>query len=345
MPVHLLKGGGVDFEEVRAYQFGDDIRTIDWRVTARRMNPHTKVFREERERPVMVLLDQSHSMFFGSQLNFKSVTAAEAAAMISWATLQHGDRIGGVIFNEQNLTEIRPKRANKSLMHLFSQTETMNHALSIDSMPGIMPEGFFAKALRHARRVAHPGTHIFIISDFNHMDDEASRNLRQLAKHCQLMAIQITDPLEQELPQPDRYTITNGRHRHTIDTRQKQVREKFRQQFLSKDQQLTDELKQYRIPLLPLSTASNTGDQLLVEFGSRHRGERRGEIRCSNPRCKTLLPDYARMYSPTPLVSGPPAPGWWGGCATDPCRCYCCWNLAFPAMAQEPLQKTGNKTG
>ena len=272
-----FKGRGVDFEEVRAYQFGDDIRTIDWRVTARRMKPHTKVFREERERPVMVLLDQSHSMFFGSQLNFKSVTAAEAAAMISWATLQHGDRIGGVIFNEQNLTEVRPKRANKSLMHLFSQTESMNRALSIDTMPGIMPEGFFSRALRHARRVAHPGTHIFVVSDFSQMDDEASRNLRQLAKHCQAMAIQVIDPMEQELPLPDRYTITNGRHRHTIDTRQKQVREKFRRQYLAKDQQLTDELQQYRIPLLQLSTAESTSDQLLTLFGSRHRSERRGK--------------------------------------------------------------------
>lgn len=272
-----FKGRGVDFEEVRAYQFGDDIRTIDWRVTARRMKPHTKVFREERERPVMVLLDQSHSLFFGSQLNFKSVTAAETAAMISWATLQHGDRIGGVIFNEQNLTEIRPKRANKTLMHLFSQTESMNRALNIHSMPGTMPEGFFAKALRHARRVAHPGTHIFIISDFNHMDDEASRNLRQLARHCQLMALQITDPLEQELPSPDRYTITNGRHRHTIDTRQKQLRKQFRQQYLEKDRQLAEELKQHRIPLLQLSTAATTSDQLLTLFGSRHHGERKGK--------------------------------------------------------------------
>lgn len=272
-----FKGRGVDFEEVRAYQFGDDIRTIDWRVTARRMKPHTKVFREERERPVMVLLDQSHSMFFGSQLNFKSVTAAEAAALISWATLQHGDRIGGVIFNERNLTEIRPKRANKSLMHLLSQTESMNNALSINTMPGIIPEGFFARALRHARRVAHPGTHIFMISDFNHMDNDASRHLRQLAKHCQLMAIHISDPLEQELPVPDQYTITNGRHRHTIDTRKKQVREKFRLQYLTRDQQLAEELQQYRIPLLQLSSAEETSSQLLTLFGSRHHGERRGK--------------------------------------------------------------------
>ena len=270
-----FKGRGVDFEEVRAYQFGDDIRTIDWRVTARRMKPHTKVFNEERERPVMVLLDQSHSMFFGSRLNFKSVTAAETAALISWATLQHGDRIGGVIFNEDSLTEIRPKRSNKSLMHLFSQTEKMNNALNINNMPGTLPQGFLAKALRHARRVAHPGTHIFIISDFSNMNDEASRNLQQLAKHCQLMALHITDPMEQELPIPGRYSITNGHHRHTIDTRQKDVREQFRQQHQNRNQHLSNLLIQYRIPLLQLSTHQSTSDQLLDLFGaSRHRKQR-----------------------------------------------------------------------
>lgn len=268
-----FKGRGIDFEEVRAYQFGDDIRNIDWRVTARRMKPHTKVFREERERPVMVLLDQSHSLFFGSQLNFKSVTAAEAAGIISWATLQHGDRIGGVLFNENTLTEIRPKRSNKSLMHLFSQTEKLNNDLSINSMPIKASSGYLAKALRHARRVAHPGTHIFIISDFSDMSEETGRHLRNLSRHCQLMALQISDPMEQELPLPDRYTITNGLHRQTIDTRRHSLRQQFRQQRISRDEWLTDEFQRYRIPLLQLSTAEDTGDQLLASFGTnRGRG-------------------------------------------------------------------------
>lgn len=268
-----FKGRGVDFEEVRAYQFGDDIRTIDWRVTARRMKPHTKVFKEERERPVLVLLDQSHSLFFGSKLNFKSVTAAETAALISWSTLQHGDRIGGVIFNESSLQEIRPKRSNKSLMHLFSQTEKQNNALNIRSMPKSMPQGYLAKALRHARRVSHPGTHIFVISDFHDMDEDANRQLQLLSRHCQLMAIKISDPMEQELPIPGNYTITNGQHRQTVDTRRKKLREAFREQFLISHQQLDHAMGQYRIPLLQLSTAENTGEQLLALFGvSRHRG-------------------------------------------------------------------------
>ena len=263
-----FKGRGVDFEEVRAYQFGDDIRSIDWRVTARRMKPHTKVFREERERPVMVLLDQSHSLFFGSQLNFKSVTAAEAAGIISWATLQHGDRIGGVLFNEESLTEVRPKRSNKSLMHLFSQTEKLNNSLSIDSMPSSQTKGYLAKALRHARRVAHPGTHIFLISDFSDMDEETSQHLRNLSRHCQLMAIQVSDPLEQNLPAPDRYTVTNGMHRQTIDTRRSLLRQQFQQQSLTRNQWLADEFKRYRIPLLPLNAAQDTSEQLLALFGS-----------------------------------------------------------------------------
>ncbi|OED41195.1 hypothetical protein ACH42_14530 [Endozoicomonas sp. (ex Bugula neritina AB1)] len=270
-----FKGRGVDFEEVRAYQFGDDIRSIDWRVTARRMKPHTKVFKEERERPVMVLMDQSHSLFFGSQLNFKSVTAAEAAGMISWATLQHGDRIGGVLFNENTLTEIRPKRSNKSLMHLFSQTEKLNNELSIRTMTSSTSKGHLAKALRHARRVAHPGTHIFLISDFNDMDEETGRHLRNLSRHCQVMALQVSDPLEQELPAPDRYTITNGMHRQTIDTRHRSLRQQFNQQSVSRNQWLTDEFKRYRIPLLQLNAAEDTSEQLLALFGSS-RGSHRG---------------------------------------------------------------------
>ena len=270
-----FKGRGVDFEEVRAYQFGDDIRTIDWRVTARRMKPHTKVFREERERPVMVLLDQSHSLFFGSQLNFKSVTAAETAAIISWATLQHGDRIGGLLFNENTLTEIRPKRSNKALMHLFNQTEQMNCSLSIDTMPRQPNGGHLTKALRHARRVAHPGTHIFVISDFSDLDEETGQHLRHLSRHCQLMALQVSDPLEKELPAPNRYTVTNGAHRHTVDTRRDALRQQFHQKSLEHNQWLTSEFQRYRIPLLSLSAAQNTSDQLLTLFGA-NRGSKRG---------------------------------------------------------------------
>jgi len=118
------KGRGVDFEEFRAYQPGDDIRQIDWRVTARTGRPFTKVFREERERPVIIGIDQCHNMFFGSQVAFKSVVAAEAAAIICWTTVDNGDRVGGVVFNDGGNELIKPRRSKRSALR-FVDTLTL----------------------------------------------------------------------------------------------------------------------------------------------------------------------------------------------------------------------------
>ena len=272
-----FKGRGIDFEEVRAYQFGDDIRSIDWRVTARRMKPHTKVFREERERPVMILLDQGHTMFFGSQLNFKSVTAAEIAALIAWAALNHGDRIGGVIFNEHELQETRPKRSRKTLMHWLNQTEVMNRKLRQASVSSIDAQNGLARTLRHTRRVAHPGTQLFLISDFNHVNEESGQHLAQLARHNELMAIKVNDPLEQELPTPDHYRITDGMHNLSVNTARPQLRQQFHQQYLTHHEQLKQMLSRYRIPLLEMSCATPSAQQLLRLYGIRTNNREPGK--------------------------------------------------------------------
>ena len=257
-----FKGRGIDFEEVRAYQFGDDIRTIDWRVTARRLKPHTKVFREERERPVMIALDQSHTMFFGSRLNFKSVTAAEVAALIAWATLHHGDRIGGVIFNERELLETRPRRSRKTLMHWLNQTEQMNRKLQLATIASTDLGLGLTRALRHLRRVAHPGTQIFLVSDFAAVSEEAEQHLAQLARHNELLAIKVNDPLEQELPRPDYYRITDGMHNLTINTARPELRQQFHQHYQRQHDQLKSLLLRYRIGLMSVSTAQPTVSQL-----------------------------------------------------------------------------------
>ncbi|UYM16724.1 DUF58 domain-containing protein [Endozoicomonas euniceicola] len=275
-----FKGRGVDFEEVRAYQHGDDIRSIDWRVTARRSKPHTKVFREERERPVLILLDQSHSLFFGSRLNFKSVTAAEACSLLAWATLNHGDRIGGVVFNEESLSEIRPKRSKQTLMHLLKQASEHNQSLRAKSIPASLSSasgGYLAKALRHARRVSHPGSHIFVISDFAQHNEEALRHFSRLSRHCEMMAVHISDPMEAELPRPGRYDITNGVHRQTIETRAGKVRQNYRQQYEQHTSNLKEQFSSLKIPFIQLQTDLDTSAQLLEHFGSaRSRQGARG---------------------------------------------------------------------
>jgi uncharacterized protein (DUF58 family) len=128
-----FRGRGIDFEEVRSYQPGDDIRTIDWRVTARTGSAHTKLFREERERPVLVVVDQRASMFFGSSHCFKSVLAAQLAGLLAWSALDSGDRIGGLVFNDEEHRDIRPRRSRKTALALMSHVAHYNAALPLQA--------------------------------------------------------------------------------------------------------------------------------------------------------------------------------------------------------------------
>jgi len=212
-----FRGRGMEFSEVRMYQPGDDVRSIDWRVTARRQKPHTKLFNEERERPLLIVCDQSRSQFFGSQVAFKSVRAAETAALFAWAALEHNDRVGGIVFSEQGHQEIKPARNRKSIMRLLKGISDFNQALDI-STP--VPEGafHFNDALIETIRLAKPGTLIVIISDFRHLNEESEKRLTMLSKHNELLLVRTIDPIEQQLPPPGFYPVSDGTETLVIDS-------------------------------------------------------------------------------------------------------------------------------
>src|SRR5215831_10459885 len=140
-PVHSLlfgrrasrvRGRGLDFEELRAYVPGDDVRRIDWRVTARMPKPYVRVYTEERDRPTLLLIDQRINMFFGSKVSMKSVIAAEIAALAAWRVYQQGDRTGAIVFNDTNTEEIRMHRSRATVLQILEQTSKMNHELRAD---------------------------------------------------------------------------------------------------------------------------------------------------------------------------------------------------------------------
>ena len=148
-----FRGRGIDFSEVRVYQPGDDVRTIDWRVTARTQVAHTKVFQEEKERPVLILVDQSASMYFGSQVTFKSVLAARTAAIIAWAALERGDRVGGLVFSELGHREVRPRRNKRAVLRLLNEMHDFNHALKKESISesATYSDNYFTEALSNIK--------------------------------------------------------------------------------------------------------------------------------------------------------------------------------------------------
>lgn len=224
------QGRGIDFSEVRLYQPGDDIRSIDWKVTARTSKTHTKIFQEERERPVMILVDQGPSLYFGTQIRFKSVAAVRLAALLGWAALDQGDRVGGIVFSQCAHREVRPRRNRKSLLRFIHDSIRFNHDLQQNWQKA--EEISLTDMIAATQRTVRHGSLVFIISDFSGFDAETENRLGQLGRNNEIQGIQIFDPIESDLPAPGRYSITNGQSIQEIDTASKTARSRHAQKFI-----------------------------------------------------------------------------------------------------------------
>lgn len=266
--LHLsrMRGRGLDFEEFRPYQAGDDIRLIDWRVTARTNRPFTKVFREERERPVIIAVDQTHNMYFGSQVAFKSVLAAQTAALFCWLAIDNGDRVGGLVFSDWDSSLVRPKRSRRSALHLLNQVFLYNQELQHVKDPGSHREaapGFkpgLAHALGQIRRITKPGSTLYIISDFMTLDEKALQYLNQLSRYNNVICCIVYDGLEESLPVPGFYSITDGSRKGALNTHSNKARNRYREQFQQRMKNLESELDKLKIQLIKMRT-----NQLVVE--------------------------------------------------------------------------------
>ncbi|MFT7681382.1 MAG: hypothetical protein ACI935_000836, partial [Moritella dasanensis] len=185
-----IKGRGMEFNECRQYQPGDDIRSIDWRITARTGKTYSKLFSEEKERPVYVLLDLSSSMYFGSQYRLKSVQACHLTALLAWATKHKSDRVGGIIIGEFGHKELKPQRQQRGIMQLLSQTVTLHNAQltqkNVANGNDVTTPESLAGALTRLRMVCKTGSHIMIVSDFLNLDDKAQKQLALLKRHNEI---------------------------------------------------------------------------------------------------------------------------------------------------------------
>lgn len=222
------KGRGIDFAEVRPYEPGDDVRTIDWRVTARKQRVHTKVFREERERPVLFFVDQSQSLFFGSRQRLKSVAVAEATALLAWQALGEHDRVGGLVLGNDRFAVHRPFRNLRPVARFLYAIAEYNQALS---RAGAARRENRVAAMLAFRRLVLTGYRIVLVSDFATDLDLWEELVHAIARHNRATLVQITDPLESELPPDDLYAVTDGQARLQFDSSDIALRRHFHARF------------------------------------------------------------------------------------------------------------------
>ena len=224
--VSRFRGRGMEYSESRIYLPGDDIRSIDWRVTARTGRPHTKLFHEERDRPVLFVVDLGEHMRFGTRQAFKSVVAAEAATLLAWAAAEDGDRVGGLVLTGGLAAESRIRGGRRGALGLF---RALAGARNETDAP--VDGGGLEDALARALRVARPGTLVVVISDFSGLRDPAQRHLIRLREHNDLLCVWVHDRLEAVPPPPARYPIGDGRRTTTLDTRSGAVVRAVTQRF------------------------------------------------------------------------------------------------------------------
>ena len=233
-----FRGRGVDYVESRNYQPGDDIRQMDWRVTARTGRPHTKLFQEEREQSTFLLVDFNPSMRFGTRKRFKSVQAARSAAMLAWAAVLGGDRVGALGFGPNLNSEVKPSGGARGALRVLRALAQWDAIAAGDEEPVPLSQG-----LQRAHRLARPGCRVVLLTDGFSADPQAQAPLSMLAAHCDVVAVVITDPLELAAPPPARYAMRSESGLVTLDFSAAKTRKQWTELFSQRRERLIDMLR------------------------------------------------------------------------------------------------------
>jgi uncharacterized protein (DUF58 family) len=281
-PVHSLlfgrhashvRGRGLDFEELRSYVSGDDVRRIDWRVTARMQKPFVRVYSEERDRPTMLVVDQRINMFFGSRHSMKSVVAAEVAALAAWRVVQQGDRVGAMVFNDSSTEEVRMRRSRATVMRILDRICNQNRLLRGDSPAQPRPERL-DEVLKSVSRVCRHDALIVIASDFDGAGPGTRDLLLHLSRSNDVICCLTYDPLAVRLPPAEQLVVSNGELQVELQLGDATVRKSILDASDERMRGILSWQHELGIPVLPLSTADDVPSQvrhLLGQFA--HMGQ------------------------------------------------------------------------
>lgn len=255
----VFRGSGLDFEEVREYREGDDIRNMEWHVTARTDAPHLKVFREERERSVMLCVDNGPHMNFGTRGTFKSIQAARAAALIGWAAHTQHDRVGGLVFGDPQtrLSYFRPNRGRRALWRLLQ-------ALSLPRGEGLCQGDPLSDALQKLNRGIPTGSLIFIIAAFDREIENLEYSLGRLQQRHAVVLLPVDDPAEKDIPSMGKVMFT-GPDGNTleVDTDDEQARRAYRDAWQQRRNKLSTMANRLGITFIPLITNEDVHHSLV----------------------------------------------------------------------------------
>jgi len=250
-----FRGRGMDYQESRVYQAGDDIRNMDWLVTARTGTAHTKLFQEERERPIHIVIDTNASMSFGTKKEFKSVTAAKAASLLAWAAVKNGDRVGVMSYGKDGIHHEKPVGGKRGMMRLIAHLVQTSNQESEKTTP-------LEEALQRLRTIIRPGSLVIIVSDFYQLGRDVKRHLIQLSKHNDILALFISDKFEVNTPLPAVYGIQNQDKSVVFNSAKESEKNNMQQKQNQHLEDIYENIQKSGVPVIPIMTDDKLEDKI-----------------------------------------------------------------------------------
>lgn len=269
-----MRGRGLSFEELRTYMPGDDVRTIDWRVTARTGQPFVRVYKEEKDRPALIVVDQRTNMFFGSRRSMKSVAAAEVAALCAWRVMTLGDRVGGVVFNDVRQEAVRPHRSRGAVIRFAETISIQNNALSADSDIERSP-GQLNAVLGSVAALARHDHLIIVVSDFDGHGPETRDLLLRMSVANDVIAVLVYDPFLLDLPRQGEMVVSGGALQAELQFGRGNVRDAVDSFARNRGRELLSWQEEMGLPMLPVSAAEEVAPQLRTLLGQLAWRQRR----------------------------------------------------------------------
>lgn len=257
-----FKGRGIEFEEVRPYQVGDDVRSIDWNVTARSDQPFVKLFREEREMSVVLLVDLSRSVDFGTQLQTKRELIAELGATLAMSAVKNNDKIGMTLFSDDVEKAIPPRKGSRHVLRIIRE---LLYCEPVGAGTNIR------KAVEHLNRTCKRRSVVFLVSDF--FDSGYESVLKVAKRRHDIIPIVVSDPLEQELPNAGLVRLRDSESGVvvSVDTSSRRNREKYKEIYRQKDDSRTSMFRRLQMEPIRFTTGSDIVDPLRRYFHSREQ--------------------------------------------------------------------------
>lgn len=260
-----VRGRGMDFSEMKQYVQGDDPRSMDWKATRRTGKAYIRVFNEERDRNVWLIISQRNSMFFGTKKMMKSVAAAHLSALAAFKVLDSGDRVGAVVYNDEKLTFFKAQGSRQGVMQILSEVTKQNQALKASNTkddPGQLNE-----ALKIISSVAKHDDLILFIGDGTAVDEESVKYVTNLAAHNDVLATLIYDPMEKALPASSSLFLSDARSAVDVDAADKGFQKRFKHRLEERANKLKHLSMQHAVPLLSISTERPVLEQVLEQLG------------------------------------------------------------------------------